>query len=127
MNVQEAIDFGRFHHQWLPYVIAYQRLGLSPDTLEALSARGHALRETRSQGAAQGIVIDSAHGLLEGGYDRRAPDSLAVGGGSQSSRSSPSPPGSSSWRSPADSDSEALLDGSPAWGTTASPARSCHP
>jgi gamma-glutamyltranspeptidase/glutathione hydrolase len=81
MNVQEAIDFGRFHHQWLPDEIAYERLGLSPDTLEALRARGHALRETRSQGAAQGIVIDPASGLLEGGYDRRAPDSLAVGVG----------------------------------------------
>ena len=60
MNVQEAIDFGRFHHQWLPDVIAYERLGLSPDTLEGLRARGHALREARSQGAAQGIVVDSA-------------------------------------------------------------------
>ena len=81
MNVQEAIDFGRFHHQWLPDVIAHERLGLSPDTLDGLRARGHALRETRSQGAAQGIVIDPANGLLEGGYDRRAPDNLAVGVG----------------------------------------------
>jgi gamma-glutamyltranspeptidase/glutathione hydrolase len=81
MNVQEAVDFGRFHHQWLPDVIAHERLGLSPDTLEGLRARGHALREIRSQGAAQGIVIDAASGLLEGGYDRRAPDSLAVGVG----------------------------------------------
>src|SRR3972149_4202351 len=30
MNVQEAIDFGRFHHQWLPDVIAHERLRLVP-------------------------------------------------------------------------------------------------
>ena len=38
MNVQEAIDAPRFHHQWLPDRISYEKHGLSPDTLALLRA-----------------------------------------------------------------------------------------
>ena len=33
MNAQEAVDAGRFHHQWLPNRLSYERYGLSSDTL----------------------------------------------------------------------------------------------
>jgi gamma-glutamyltranspeptidase/glutathione hydrolase len=79
MNVQEAIDAPRFHHQWLPDVIRYERHGLSADTREALAAKGHALREIDSQGVAEMILVDAKEGLLEGGCDRRAPDGAAIG------------------------------------------------
>jgi gamma-glutamyltranspeptidase / glutathione hydrolase len=79
MNVQEAIDAPRFHHRWLPDRIDYEKWGLSPDTLAALAARGHALREVRLQGVAQGIVLDPRENLLEGGFDRRSADSGAAG------------------------------------------------
>src|SRR6185295_17904291 len=36
MNVQEAIDAPRFHHQWLPDRILHERFGLSPDTIALL-------------------------------------------------------------------------------------------
>ena len=74
LNVQEAIDAPRFHHQWLPDVIRYERYGLSPDTVALLKARGHTLAEASVQGVAQGIVFDAQSGLLEGGTDRRATD-----------------------------------------------------
>ncbi len=74
LNVQEAIDAPRFHHQWLPDVVRYERYGLSPDTIALLRARGYTLSETSVQGVAQGIVFDAESGLLEGGTDRRAPD-----------------------------------------------------
>ena len=45
MNVQEAIDAPRISHQWLPDVILYEPFGLSADTVDALSARGHTLSE----------------------------------------------------------------------------------
>ena len=51
MNAQEAVDAGRFHHQWLPDRITYERLTLSPDTRALLEAMGHQLQETRVQGA----------------------------------------------------------------------------
>ena len=41
MNAQEAVDAGRFHHQWLPDRITYERFSLSPDTLSLLRAKGH--------------------------------------------------------------------------------------
>jgi gamma-glutamyltranspeptidase / glutathione hydrolase len=83
MNVQEAIDAGRFHHQWLPDRILYERYGLSPDTVAALRARGHEVKEGESesatQGVAEGIAYDAAADVLEGGSDRRAPDGAAIG------------------------------------------------
>jgi gamma-glutamyltranspeptidase/glutathione hydrolase len=79
MNVQEAIDAPRFHHQWLPDEIAYEKFGFSPDTLALLAARGHRLKERETQGVAQGIVSDARAEILEGGSDRRAPDGGAVG------------------------------------------------
>jgi gamma-glutamyltranspeptidase / glutathione hydrolase len=76
MNAQEAIDAPRFHHQWLPDVIRFERHGLSADTVEALAARGHKLQEIEQQGVAEAILVGA---LLEGGCDRRAPDGAAVG------------------------------------------------
>ncbi len=79
MNPQEAIDAPRFHHQWLPDAIHYERHGLSADTREALAAKGHQLKEVGSQGVAQAILVNAKEGLLEGGCDRRAPDGAAIG------------------------------------------------
>ena len=79
MNVQQAIDAPRFHHQWLPDRIQYERFGLSPDTAALLRAKGHELRETDTQGVAQAIVYDAKNKVLEGGCDRRAPDGAAIG------------------------------------------------
>lgn len=74
MNAQQAVDAPRFHHQWLPDRIAYEKHGISPDTLAILQGRGHAVREIERQGVAEVIVYDAKDGVLEGGVDRRAPD-----------------------------------------------------
>jgi gamma-glutamyltranspeptidase / glutathione hydrolase len=79
MNVQEAIDAPRFHHQWLPDRILHERFGLSPDTMELLKAKGHELKEIDSQGVAEAILYNARENLLEGGSDRRAPDGAAIG------------------------------------------------
>ena len=79
MNIQEAIDAPRFHHQWLPDKIRYERYGLSPDTRVVLRARGHVLDEVSGQGVAQGIVYDAKEDVLEGGADRRSSESAAIG------------------------------------------------
>jgi gamma-glutamyltranspeptidase / glutathione hydrolase len=80
MNVQEAIDAPRFHHQWLPDRILFERYGLSPDTVALLRARGHEMKEGEdAQGVAEGVFYDAAADLLEGGSDRRAPDGAAIG------------------------------------------------
>lgn len=79
MNVQEAIDAPRFHHQWLPDRILFERHGLSPDTVALLEAKGHTLVETTRQGAAQAILHDPSDGMLAGAPDRRTPGSTALG------------------------------------------------
>ena len=80
MNAQEAVDAPRFHHQWLPDRIDYEKYGFSPDTAKELERRGHTLREGRgSQGVAQVIVYNAKDDMLEGGTDRRAADGAAIG------------------------------------------------
>src|SRR5262245_3853831 len=80
MNAQEAVDAPRFHHQWLPDRIDYEKYGFSPDTVKELERRGHTLRVGRgSQGVAQVIVYNVGEDMLEGGTDRRASDGAAVG------------------------------------------------
>ena len=71
MNVQEAVDAPRIHHQWLPDVTRYERWGLSPDTLVLLANRGHTMVETRVQGAVSAIFFNAEENVLEGAEDRR--------------------------------------------------------
>ncbi len=79
MNAQEAIDAPRFHHQWLPDRIQYEKYGLSPDTVAELERRGHALQAVGAQGVAQVVIYNGKDDMLEGGTDRRASDGAAVG------------------------------------------------
>jgi gamma-glutamyltranspeptidase/glutathione hydrolase len=79
MNAQEAVDAPRFHHQWLPDRISYEKYGLSADTVAALEKRGHKLEAGGAQGVAQVIIYNSKEDVLEGGSDRRAADGAAVG------------------------------------------------
>jgi gamma-glutamyltranspeptidase/glutathione hydrolase len=79
MNAQEAVDAPRFHHQWLPDAIRYERFGLARDVRESLERRGHRLEEVRAQGVAEVILWDARRKVLEGGLDRRAPDGGAAG------------------------------------------------
>jgi gamma-glutamyltranspeptidase/glutathione hydrolase len=74
LNAQEAVDAGRFHHQWLPDRISYERHALSKETVALLRAKGHEVLESGHQGVAEVIVHDAAHDALEGGVDRRRPD-----------------------------------------------------
>jgi gamma-glutamyltranspeptidase/glutathione hydrolase len=79
MNAQEAIDAPRFHHQWLPDKIQYEKYGFSADTVAELEKRGHTLQSGGAQGVAQVIIYNPKEDVLEGGTDRRAADGGAVG------------------------------------------------
>lgn len=72
MNLQEAIDSPRIHHQWLPDEIRDEPLGLSADTRRALEARGHkfsAKAEYMSDG--QGVIIEEKTNMRLGASDAR--------------------------------------------------------
>ncbi|MDT7541476.1 MAG: gamma-glutamyltranspeptidase / glutathione hydrolase [Acidobacteriota bacterium] len=73
MDIQEAIDAPRIHHQWLPDEIVYEPFGLSADTERALQSRGHKLvAKPRYMGDAQGIMIEAKTGMRLGASDSRA-------------------------------------------------------
>ncbi len=69
MNIQEAVDAPRFHHQWLPDKLVVEP-EISPDTLALLRARGHAVESVRSIGEAAAILVD--RGWLQGAADPRS-------------------------------------------------------
>ncbi len=72
MNIQQAIDAPRIHHQWLPDEIVYEPYGLSGDTMRALLSRGHKLIDKpRYMGDAQGIMIEEKTGVRLGASDPR--------------------------------------------------------
>ncbi|MBA2525852.1 MAG: gamma-glutamyltransferase [Pyrinomonadaceae bacterium] len=80
MNIQQAIDAPRIHHQWLPDEVVWEPYGLSGDTQLALSNRRHKLvTRPRYMGDAQGIMIEEQTGVRLGATDPRRSDGLAVG------------------------------------------------
>ena len=46
MNVAEAVQMPRVHHQWFPDILMYER-GLSTDTIEQLQLMGHNLKQSK--------------------------------------------------------------------------------
>lgn len=79
MNIQQAIDAPRIHHQWLPDELVGEPFGLSGDTQKALAARGHTLAKLRYLGDAEGIMIEEKTGVRLGATDPRRSDGQAIG------------------------------------------------
>jgi gamma-glutamyltranspeptidase/glutathione hydrolase len=82
MNVQQAIDAPRFHHQWLPDRILHEKYAFSAETAAALRARGHALSDAwpdDSPTAVHAVLVDPQDGTLQGAADPRGPDAAALG------------------------------------------------
>jgi gamma-glutamyltranspeptidase/glutathione hydrolase len=91
MNIQEAIDAPRIHHQWLPEKVAMEPFALSPDTLKVLAAMGHNVKIDMNWpiwGQAAGILVggknlaeikDGTGARLNGAMDSRAASGAAVG------------------------------------------------
>jgi gamma-glutamyltranspeptidase/glutathione hydrolase len=79
MNIQQAIDAPRIHHQWLPDELVFEPYGLSGDTQKALALLGHKLGGPHYLGDAEGIMIEEKTGVRLGATDPRRSDGLAVG------------------------------------------------
>lgn len=74
MSIGQAVDAGRFHHQWLPDQISYEINGLPAWTLEKLGKAGHRMNGRNSIGRVNAIMITD-DGKMEGGPDRRGNNS----------------------------------------------------
>jgi gamma-glutamyltranspeptidase/glutathione hydrolase len=78
MNIQQAIDWPRVHHQWMPDHITYEPYGLAPDVMNRLKAMGHKFANPRYMGDAEGIMIEDKTGVRLGGSDPRL-DGKSIG------------------------------------------------
>jgi gamma-glutamyltranspeptidase/glutathione hydrolase len=72
MNVQDAVDWPRFHHQWMPDML-YLEQGISPDTAALLRAMGHEISplESTQYVVARVEAILNEDGWLQGATDPR--------------------------------------------------------
>jgi gamma-glutamyltranspeptidase/glutathione hydrolase len=71
LNIQEAVDAPRFHHQYLPDIL-YLEPGFSADTIAALRAMGYTVTLSRRHWSdGECIAVDPATGELLGGQDHR--------------------------------------------------------
>src|SRR6202045_77616 len=76
MNIAEATEAVRIHHQWRPDELQVER-GLAPDTIRQLEALGHKVAVHDAWGSAQSIFREN--GKLMGAADRRQRGALATG------------------------------------------------
>ncbi|RQW81170.1 MAG: gamma-glutamyltransferase [Geobacter sp.] len=82
MNIREAIEAPRIHHQWMPDSIFYEKGALTEELKKELAEMGYhfwdADVETRIIGIAEGIMIDRKNKIIYGASDPRG-GGLATG------------------------------------------------
>lgn len=71
LDIQQAVNAPRFHHQWMPDQIYLEDDGISPDTIKLLQARGHKIKMEGYWSDGECIAIDPKTGELLGAPDGR--------------------------------------------------------
>lgn len=79
LNIQEAVNAVRVHHQWWPDTLMVER-GLNPDTrFKLMMMEQKVLTSTWAMGSANSILRNSDTGELQGAADPRRSSAVAVG------------------------------------------------
>jgi gamma-glutamyltranspeptidase/glutathione hydrolase len=79
LNIQQAVDAPRFHHQYQPDKL-YVEPGFSPETIAGLKARGYSVTVSEHHWSnGECIAINPKTGELEGGQDHRSHYGKAAG------------------------------------------------
>jgi gamma-glutamyltranspeptidase/glutathione hydrolase len=73
MNMQQAVAASRFHSQWLPDLLYYEKGCFTDSMKNQLEEMGHILKERGSIGRVDAILCKT-DGSLEGGADPRGDD-----------------------------------------------------
>jgi gamma-glutamyltranspeptidase/glutathione hydrolase len=71
MNIRDAIENPRFHHQWRPDIVYLEKNVFSKDVINNLESRGYNIQLRGSIGSAQGIVRNLETNELSGWSDPR--------------------------------------------------------
>jgi gamma-glutamyltranspeptidase/glutathione hydrolase len=77
MNMQQAVEFPRFHHQWLPEQTRFESKRFSEDQLLRLKSKGYDFGPSPSIGLVEGILILPS-GKRQGGADSRGDDTVSA-------------------------------------------------
>jgi gamma-glutamyltranspeptidase/glutathione hydrolase len=72
-DARQAVDAPRFHHQWLPDQVTFERNAISDSVAARLRAMGHEVRFGGQQGDGHTIVVRD--GVASGANDHRSSDS----------------------------------------------------
>ena len=75
MNILEATNQRRIHHQWIPDVLEVEP-GFNIDTFRLLEALGHNVKETATMGSTQSIQVTDH--FVFGASDPRRPNALSA-------------------------------------------------
>jgi gamma-glutamyltranspeptidase / glutathione hydrolase len=70
LNIQQAVDAPRFHHQYLPDIL-FVEAGFPAETATKLTVEGYTLKQRSHWGDGECIAVDPNTGKLEGGQDQR--------------------------------------------------------
>ncbi|TFG81548.1 MAG: gamma-glutamyltransferase, partial [Chromatiales bacterium] len=78
-DAQEMVNLKRYHHQYFPDAVAYEKGALTADEEAALAARGHKLQPSaRSYGNMQVVTWDRETGRVEAASDPRGGGDVTV-------------------------------------------------
>jgi len=78
LDIQQAVNAPRFHHQWIPDRLRLERDRFSPDTIKLLEAKGHKI-DFGLGGDGESIQIDLQTGHRLGASDSRNESGKAIG------------------------------------------------
>ncbi|MDF1611065.1 gamma-glutamyltransferase [Melioribacteraceae bacterium 09-Me] len=75
MNIADAINSPRIHHQWLPDKIYIEQFALSNDVMKRLMEMGYQFENANNKftilGLAEGILVDQNKNIFNGAADKR--------------------------------------------------------
>jgi gamma-glutamyltranspeptidase / glutathione hydrolase len=74
MGMQEAVDALKFHHQWLPDKITYEKGAFTEKTLQKLIEKGYKMEMLKNTLGRMDCIMVHPNGNLEGGSDVRSDD-----------------------------------------------------
>lgn len=77
MNIKQAVDAPRIHHQWLPDKIVYEKDSFNGKVKNELKKMGYAFKndgvKNRKIGMVAAIMIDNKNKIILGAFDKRGP------------------------------------------------------
>lgn len=77
MNMQQAVEYPRFHHQWLPEKITIEPKRFSEEQQIRLQTKGYTFSPVSAIGLVEGILV-LPNGNLQGGADSRGDDTVSA-------------------------------------------------